>query len=104
MMGERRDRRADEIAALRAGVDLGMTLIDTAEMYGDGDAESLIGEALGHRRDELFLVSKAYPRTPRAGGSRGPARRAWSGSAPIGSTSFSCTGADRCRSARRSRR
>lgn len=61
MMGERPDRRAAEIAALRAGVDLGMTLIDTAEMYGDGAAESLIGEALGNRRDELFLVSKAFP-------------------------------------------
>ena len=61
MMGERPARRADEIGALRAGVDLGMTLIDTAEMYGDGAAESLIGEALGDRRNELFLVSKAYP-------------------------------------------
>lgn len=60
-MGERRDRRADEVAALQAGVDLGMTLIDTAEMYGEGAAEQLIGEALGSRRDELFLVSKAYP-------------------------------------------
>jgi diketogulonate reductase-like aldo/keto reductase len=61
MIGERRDRRADEIAALRAGVDLGMTLIDTAEMYGDGAAETLIGEALAGVRDEVFLVSKAYP-------------------------------------------
>lgn len=61
MMGERSDRRSDEIAALRLGVDLGMTLIDTAEMYGDGAAEELIGEALGDARDKLFLVSKAYP-------------------------------------------
>ncbi|GAA4010716.1 aldo/keto reductase [Sphingomonas humi] len=61
MMGERPDRRTDEIAALRTGVDLGMTLIDTAEMYGDGAAECLIAEALGDRRDELFLVSKAFP-------------------------------------------
>lgn len=61
MMGERPERRADEIAALRAGVELGMTLIDTAEMYGDGAAEILIGEALGDVRDLLFLVSKAYP-------------------------------------------
>ena len=60
-MGERPAARAQEIATLREGVGLGMTLIDTAEMYGDGAAESLIGEALGHRRDELFLVSKAYP-------------------------------------------
>jgi diketogulonate reductase-like aldo/keto reductase len=61
MMGERHDRRAAEIAALRMGVDLGMTLIDTAEMYGDGAAETLIGEALGSVRETLFLVSKAYP-------------------------------------------
>jgi len=61
MMGERAAHRADEIAALRHGVELGMTLIDTAEMYGDGAAETLIGEALGSVRDDLFLVSKAYP-------------------------------------------
>lgn len=61
MIGERHDRRADEIAALRAGVELGMTLIDTAEMYGDGAAEILIGEALRDVRHRLFLVSKAYP-------------------------------------------
>jgi diketogulonate reductase-like aldo/keto reductase len=61
MMGESHARRAGEIDALRAGVDLGMRLIDTAEMYGDGAAERLIGEALSDRRDELFLVSKAYP-------------------------------------------
>lgn len=60
-MGKRAERRSDEIAALRAGVELGMTLVDTAEMYGDGAAEALICEALGDRRDELFLVSKAYP-------------------------------------------
>lgn len=59
-MGERGDRRAAEIAALRIGVELGMTLIDTAEMYGDGAAETLIGEALRKERDALFLVSKAY--------------------------------------------
>ena len=61
MMGERRDRHEVEIAALRAGIHLGMTLIDTAEMYGDGASETLIGEAIAGRRDELFLVSKAYP-------------------------------------------
>jgi diketogulonate reductase-like aldo/keto reductase len=61
MMGERRERRSDEIAALRAGVECGMTLIDTAEMYGDGASETLIGEALGDVRDRLFLVSKVYP-------------------------------------------
>jgi diketogulonate reductase-like aldo/keto reductase len=61
MMGEQPGRRHDEIAALRAGVAAGMTLIDTAEMYGDGAAETLIGEALGAVRDDIFLVSKAYP-------------------------------------------
>lgn len=61
MMGDRKDRRDGEIAALRAGIDLAMTLIDTAEMYGDGASETLIGEAIAGRRDEVFLVSKAYP-------------------------------------------
>ncbi|VWX54229.1 aldo/keto reductase [Novosphingobium sp. 9U] len=61
MIGERRDQRAAEIAALRTGVELGMTLIDTAEMYGEGAAETLVSEALGPMRETLFLVSKAYP-------------------------------------------
>jgi len=61
MMAEDPSRRADEIAALQAGLDLGMTVIDTAEMYGDGAAEELVGEAVRGRRDEVFLVSKAYP-------------------------------------------
>jgi diketogulonate reductase-like aldo/keto reductase len=54
-------RRAEEIATLRLGLDLGLTLIDTAEMYGEGAAEELIGEAIAGRRDETFLVSKVYP-------------------------------------------
>jgi diketogulonate reductase-like aldo/keto reductase len=54
-------RRANEIAALRLGLDLGMTLVDTAEMYGDGAAEALVGEAIAGRRDEVFLVSKVLP-------------------------------------------
>lgn len=60
-MGEDPRRRAREIAALRSGVDLGMILVDTAEMYGDGATESLVGEALAGLRDQVFLVSKAYP-------------------------------------------
>jgi diketogulonate reductase-like aldo/keto reductase len=60
-MAEDRRRRADEIAALRLGLDLGMTLIDTAEMYADGAAETLVGEAIAGRRDEVFLVSKVLP-------------------------------------------
>ena len=54
-------RRAEEIATLRRGLDLGATLIDTAEMYGEGAAEALIDEAIAGRRDEAFLVSKVYP-------------------------------------------
>lgn len=60
-MGEDSRQRKQEIAALRAGLDLGMTLIDTAEMYGDGATETLIGEAFAGLRDQIFLVSKVYP-------------------------------------------
>ena len=60
-MGEQPARRAAEIAAVRAGVELGMTLVDTAEMYGDGATESLLGEALAGLRERVFLVSKVYP-------------------------------------------
>ena len=60
-MGEDARRRKDEVAALRAGVDLGMTLIDTAEMYADGEAEVVTAEATAGRRDEVFIVSKVLP-------------------------------------------
>jgi len=60
-MGERRDQRPAEVAALRTGLDLGTTLIDTAEMYADGGAEEVVGEAIRGRRDAVFLVSKVYP-------------------------------------------
>ncbi len=60
-MGEDSSRRQDEIAALRRGVELGLSLIDTAEMYADGGAERLLGEALRGLRDRVFLVSKVYP-------------------------------------------
>lgn len=60
-MAERRGRRAAEIAALRLGLDLGLGLLDTAEMYGEGEAEMLVGEAIAGRREEVFLVSKVYP-------------------------------------------
>jgi diketogulonate reductase-like aldo/keto reductase len=60
-MGEDPSARADEVAALRLGLDLGVTLIDTAEMYGEGGAEEVVGEAIAGRRDEVFLVSKVYP-------------------------------------------
>src|SRR5580765_8476766 len=57
-MAEHPARRAQEIASLRAGIDLGMTLIDTAEMYANGAAETLVAEAIEGRRAEVFLVSK----------------------------------------------
>lgn len=60
-MGEDRIKRAAEADALRAGLDLGMSLIDTAEMYGEGGAEEVVGDAITGRRDEVFIVSKVYP-------------------------------------------
>ena len=60
-MGEDRRRRKAEIAALNLGLDLGMRLIDTAEMYADGGAEKIVGAAIAGRRDEVFLVSKVLP-------------------------------------------
>ena len=60
-MGERAGERSREVRALQQGIELGLTLIDTAEMYGDGGAEEVVGEAIAGRRDGLFLVSKVYP-------------------------------------------
>lgn len=60
-MGEDPARRREEVAALRRGIELGMTLIDTAEMYADGGAEEVVGEAIAGVRDEVFLVSKVLP-------------------------------------------
>ena len=60
-MGERSGAASDEVRALQIGLDLGMTLIDTAEMYGEGGAEIIVGKALAARRDEVYLVSKVYP-------------------------------------------
>jgi diketogulonate reductase-like aldo/keto reductase len=60
-MGEDKRYRAREIAALRRGIDLGIKLIDTAEMYGEGGAEDVVGEAIRGLRDKVFLVSKVYP-------------------------------------------
>ena len=60
-MGERRAARKDEVAALRHGIACGMTLIDTAEMYGSGGAEKVVGEAIRGQRDTVYLVSKVLP-------------------------------------------
>jgi diketogulonate reductase-like aldo/keto reductase len=60
-MGEDRGAHRQELAALRLGLDLGLTHVDTAEMYGDGGAERLVGEAIAGRREQVFLVTKVLP-------------------------------------------
>jgi len=60
-MGENKNSHADEVAALRLGIDLGMTLIDTAEMYGEGGAEKVVADAIDGQRDRVFVVTKVYP-------------------------------------------
>ena len=66
-LAEKPARRSDEIAAIRLGLDLGLNLVDTAEMYADGAAEVLVGEAIAGRRDEVFLVDKVLPHHARTG-------------------------------------
>jgi diketogulonate reductase-like aldo/keto reductase len=60
-LGEKKSARNDEVAALRLGIDLGMTVIDTAEMYGDGGAEEVVADAIAGQRNQVFVVTKAYP-------------------------------------------
>jgi len=60
-MGEKKSARNDEVAALRLGIDLGMTLIDTAEMYGEGGAEKVVADTIKGQRDRVFVVTKVYP-------------------------------------------
>src|SRR5215471_17610386 len=60
-MGESAGRRKQEVAALRLGLELGMSLIDTAEMYANGVAEEIVGDAFAGRRDAIFIVSKVLP-------------------------------------------
>ena len=60
-MGEKRSEFNAEVAALKLGLELGIALIDTAEMYGEGGAEMVVAEAIAGRRDDVFLVSKVYP-------------------------------------------
>jgi diketogulonate reductase-like aldo/keto reductase len=60
-MGEHKRAHADEVAALRLGIELGMTLIDTAEMYGEGGAEKVVADAIEDQRDRVFIVTKVYP-------------------------------------------
>ena len=75
---EHLSRRSDEIDALRHGLDLGMTLIDTAEMYADGAAEELVAAAIAGRRDEVFLVSKVLPEHATRNGTLAACRRSLS--------------------------
>jgi diketogulonate reductase-like aldo/keto reductase len=74
-MGERAERRKAEADAIRLGVDLGMTLVDTAEMYADGGAEVMLADALKGIREKVFLVSKVYPQNASFKGVRAAAER-----------------------------
>jgi diketogulonate reductase-like aldo/keto reductase len=100
-MGENRRHAADEAAALRLGIDLGLTLIDTAEMYGSGGAEEVVARAANGRRDSLFIVSKVYPHNASRAGVVAACERSlkrlatdridlyllhWRGSIPLGET------------------
>jgi diketogulonate reductase-like aldo/keto reductase len=100
-MGENARRTEQEIAALQLGIDLGMTLVDTAEMYGDGSTEDLVGRALVGRRDKVFLVSKVLPSNASRTGTIAACERSlrrlktdhidlyllhWRGSTPFGRT------------------
>ncbi len=100
-MGEKRSARRGEVAALRLGLDLGMTLIDTAEMYADGGTEEVVGEAIRGRRDRVFLVSKVLPKNATLKGTVRAAERSlrrlgtdridlyllhWEGSHPLAET------------------
>ena len=69
-MGGGRRSRAAEVKALRLGIDLGLTLIDTAEMYAEGGAEEVVAEAIAGHRDEVFIVSKVYPHNASRAGDR----------------------------------
>jgi diketogulonate reductase-like aldo/keto reductase len=100
-MGQDRAKRKTEVAALQAGLDLGLGLIDTAEMYGEGGAEEVIGQAIAGRRDEVFLVSKVYPHNASLSGAVAACERSlrrlksdyldlyllhWRGSVPVAET------------------
>jgi diketogulonate reductase-like aldo/keto reductase len=100
-MGERRSSRAGEVKALQLGIDLGMTLIDTAEMYGEGGAEEVVGEAIAGRRDAVYVVSKVYPHNASRSGAIAACERSlrrleidtldlyllhWRGSTPLAET------------------
>ncbi len=104
-MGEAAARRAEEVATLRLGFDLGLTLIDTAEMYADGEAETIVGEAIAGRRDDVILVSKVLPENATRRGTVAACERSlrrlgtdrldlyllhWRGSPPLAETIAGC--------------
>src|SRR5262245_7478284 len=74
-MGVRRTERSAEVAALQLGFDLGLQLVDTAEMYAEGGAEEVVGEAIRGRRDEVFVVTKVLPRNASRSGTLAAAER-----------------------------
>ena len=74
-MGEQ-PPRSQEVEALRTAIDLGLTLIDTAEMYGEGGAEEVVAEAVGDRRQDVFVVSKVHPRNAARANTSPPANAA----------------------------
>jgi len=100
-MGERGRDAKDEVAAIKLGIELGMTLIDTAEMYGNGGAEEVVAEATEGQRDKLFIVSKVYPHNASRDGTQAACARSlkrlrtdridlyllhWRGSHPLAET------------------
>jgi diketogulonate reductase-like aldo/keto reductase len=100
-MAEGHRSPAEEAAALKLGLDLGMTLIDTAEMYADGGAEKVVGEAVAGQRDRAFIVSKVYPQNATRNGTKAACERSlkrlrtdhidlyllhWRGAAPLAET------------------
>jgi diketogulonate reductase-like aldo/keto reductase len=100
-MGERGRAAKDEVAALKLGIELGVTLIDTAEMYGNGGAEEVVAEASEGQRDKLFIVSKVYPHNASRDGTQAACERSlkrlrtdridlyllhWRGSHPLAET------------------
>ncbi len=74
-MGENEAARQEEIAALQLGFDLGLNLVDTAEMYADGGAETVVADAIAGRRDEVFLISKVLPRNASLAGTMSACER-----------------------------
>ena len=100
-MGEDRSRAPEEIAALQLGIDLGLTLVDTAEMYGSGGSERVVAKAIAGRRDAVFLVSKVLPSNASRAGTIAACERSlgnlgtdridlyllhWPGSVPVAET------------------